>query len=153
MTKKTHKSSRGAPQTLAAAGAATARAAQYYFYPRTEAKRHRKRVSTWASDVKKDVLAEARTIGDFDKEQLLKVVDGIAKAYDGIRGVSKSELRAAADELKENWKNLKMEVSSSTIGVSSGAKKTARRAGRPVSAKHKGAKGKALPSLIIKRKS
>lgn len=128
MSKKSGKGLSTTAGLLAAAGAATAAAAGYYFYASADAKTNRKLAAKWASNMKKDIVKEARNIIDVDKEKLLQVVDEISKAYDGLRGVSKTELHAVVKELKDNWENLKAESQSAVKKATAVSKKTARRA-------------------------
>lgn len=101
---------------LAAAGAA---AAGYYFYGSSKAKDHRKIAAKWATDMKKDVVAQTRHLEKATPQAFNSIVDSIAKTYAIARSVDTAELKRAAKELKANWDLIQGE-----------AKRGARKSGR-----------------------
>ena len=90
---------------------AAAGAAGYYFYASTNAKKHRKIAAKWAGDLKEDVIKQARVVGDkVDKQAIMNVVDGVASAYETVRGINRNDIQKAAGELKKNWDKLTKEM-------------------------------------------
>ena len=94
---------------LLAAGAAAA-AAGYYFYGSAKAKQHRKIVTKWATDMKKEVIREAKRLKKMDSREFAKVVDTVSNAYRGAKSVNAADLKRAANELKSNWKMVQKEL-------------------------------------------
>lgn len=108
--------------------AAAAAGAGYYFYGDKNAKKHRQAANKWAQDMKKEVMKEARKVKKFDKKAMGAVVDRAAAMYQGVRSVDASHLRAAAAELKRNWKEVERELSGSKTTAKKGkGTKTARK--------------------------
>ncbi len=93
----------------AAALAAAAAGAGYYFYASKDAKKHRQAASTWAKGLKREVVKRAKTLKKIDARAIARAVDEAAEIYDGVRGVSAADLRAATKELKANWKKMQAE--------------------------------------------
>src|ERR1700754_10481 len=92
---------------LAAAAVASA---GYYFYGSDGAKKHRAAASKWAKGMKNDVVKEAKKLKKIDQKEVAKIVDKAAAAYASVRSVNQAELKAAATELKKNWKRVSEEV-------------------------------------------
>lgn len=105
----------------AAALAAAAAGATYYFYADKNAKKHRQAASHWAKGMKREVVKQAKSLKKIDAKAIAGAVDEAAALYENVRGVSAADLRAAAKELKREWKRVKEEAGT-------GAKKTVRRA-------------------------
>lgn len=109
---------------LAAAAGAAGAAAGYYFYASKNAKKNRATFGKWADDFKDDVVDQAKQIKNIDRTTLLGIVDGVTKAYEGVRGLDRKDLMKAADELKDNWQKLRMELKETGEAASKEAKKT-----------------------------
>ncbi len=93
---------------VAAAGVAT-----YYFYGTKNAKKHRQAASKWATGMRKDVQKGVKALKKIDSKTVARVVDDAAAAYQGMRGVAAEDVRAAAKELKANWKQIEAEMAPS----------------------------------------
>lgn len=106
------------------AAAVAAGAAGYYFYGSDKASKHRKAASAWAKGLKKDVLKRAKDLKKIDAKAIGKVVDEAVDAYQGVRGVTTADLKAAAKELKRNWQAVKGEAGSAGKTAKKTAKKT-----------------------------
>jgi len=91
---------------LAAAGAA----AGYYFYGSEKAKKHRKIAAKWATNMKNDVVTEAKRLGKTSPEAIAAIVDRVAKTYQGIRAIDREEVKRAAKELRANWDKVQGET-------------------------------------------
>jgi hypothetical protein len=109
---------------LAAAAGAGAAAAGYYFYTSKNAKKNREAVGKWAIDFKKDVVKQAKQIKNIDRSTLMGIVDGVTKAYEGVRGMDRKDLMKAANELKDNWQKLRVELQQTGVAASREARKT-----------------------------
>ncbi len=94
----------------AAALAAAAAGAGYYFYASKDAKKHRQAASTWAKGLKREAVKRAKSLKKIDAKAIARAVDEAAEIYDGVRGVSAADLRAATKELKANWKKMQGEL-------------------------------------------
>ena len=116
---------------VSAAGAAAA-AAGYYFYAHKNAKKNRETAAKWASDFKKDVVRQAEQLKNIDKSALVGIVDGVTKAYEGVRSLDRKDLMKAADELKDNWQKLRSELQRSGKAAGKEAKKTMRESAESV---------------------
>ena len=92
------------------AAAAGVAAVGYYFYSGKNAKKHRQVVSKWAGDFKRDVVRQAKELKNLDRAALAGIVDGVAKAYEGVRTLDRKDLSRAAAELKDNWQKLREEL-------------------------------------------
>jgi hypothetical protein len=118
---------------LAAAGAATA--AGYYFYGSTAAKKHRKIAAKWATDMKKEVVREAKRLGETSPKAFAAIVDRVAKTYALARAVDAAELKRAASELKANWETVQREAVRTARKSVSHAKKTLKKHTKVVTAR------------------
>lgn len=132
----------GALALAAAAGAG------YYFYGDKNAKKHRKAASAWAKGMKQDVVKEAKKLKRMDQKTVAAVVDKAAAAYQGVRSVDAADLRAAARELKKNWREVEREVKGAGSRAAKAVKKSASKA--RTTAK-KSAPKKAAPKKAVKR--
>lgn len=94
----------------AAALAAAAAGAGYYFYASKDAKKHRQVASTWAKGLKREAVKRAKSLKKIDARAIARAVDEAAEIYEGVRGVSAADLRAATRELKANWKKMHAEL-------------------------------------------
>lgn len=119
----------------AAALAAAAAGAGYYFYASKDAKKHRQGASRWAKGLKREVVKRAKLLKKIDADAVASAVDEAVTLYEGVRGVSAKDLRAAAKELKSNWKKVKGEVSTSARTGARRAKATGRKTARKVTRK------------------
>lgn len=111
----------------AAALAAAAAGAGYYFYGDKGAKKHRAAASKWAKGMKADVVKEAKKVKKLDQQAMTKIVDAATAAYSTARSVNKSELSAAARELKKNWKTVQAELTGVARKAVGGGKKAAKK--------------------------
>ena len=97
-----------------AAAAGAAAAAGYYFYGSKDAAQNRKRTAKWATELKDKVVKEtkkqAKMVEKLDKKAMTVIVDRASKAYEGVRNVKREDLVAAANELKQNWKEIQAEL-------------------------------------------
>lgn len=128
-TKKSTKKS-GAAVGLGAAAAVAAvaaGAAGYYFYGSKNAKQHRGAAKKWATSLKRDVVREAKKLKDLDEKVIAAVVDKASRAYKGLEGITAAELRAAATELKTNWKQVQRELRASGSKAKGAVKKAAKK--------------------------
>jgi hypothetical protein len=91
--------------------AAAAAGAGYYFYGSPQGSTHRKKAAKWAGDFKTDVIKKAKKLQKLDERAFRVIVDESAKAYERLKSVDESDVRAAALELKANWKNVENELS------------------------------------------
>lgn len=110
--------------------AAAAAGAGYYFYADKNAKKHRQSASKWAQGMKKEVMKEAKKIKKLDKKAVAAIVDKVSAMYQGVRSVDSKHLRAAAAELKRNWKEVGREIAGAKMTVTrkGTAKKKVRKA-------------------------
>lgn len=110
---------------IVAAGAAAA--AGYYFYGSKSAKKHRKIAAKWATDMKNEVVKEAKRLGKISPKTYAAIVDRVAKTYVSARSVDAADLKRAAKELKANWDMVQRETQRTVRKSVSRAKATAKR--------------------------
>lgn len=108
--KKPEKQNISRGMLVAAAAGITA---GYYFYASENAKKNRKIAATWANDLKKKVVTEAKKHGTPDKKTLANIVDTATKAYAKVGKLDSKQLAAAAGELKTNWQKIVGELNAS----------------------------------------
>lgn len=132
MAKKNTKLTVGAG--VIAAGAAAA-AAGYYFYASKNAKQNRKVAAKWATNMKQDVIKQAKKLKDMDKKQMIGIIDTAASAYASVKNVDRKDLDRAAKELKNNWQEIVSELQGSARGLRSRTVKTVKRAVKKSAAK------------------
>ena len=106
--------------------AAAAAGAGYYFYGAPKSSAHRKKAARWANDFKSDVLKKAKKLQKFDEHAFRVIVDESSKAYERLKSVDESDVRAAAAELKANWKTVEKELSRVAKKSGGAAKKAAK---------------------------
>lgn len=127
--------------------AAAAAGAGYYFYGDKDAKKHRAAATKWAKGMKADVVKEAKKLKNIDQKTVASIVDKAAAAYATARAVDAKDLKAAAQELKKNWKMLQAEVG----GTAKKAVSKVKKAVAPKKAAPKKAVKKAAPKKAAKR--
>jgi hypothetical protein len=93
------------------AAAAAAAGAGYYFYWSKQAKQHRKVASKWAADLKDEVVAQAKRARELERDTVEAIVDKAAAAYRGVKSIDAAQLVQAVAELKENWEEIRREMS------------------------------------------
>ena len=113
----------GAGLVAASAAAATG----YYFYGSKDAKKNRKIAAKWATDMKKEVLKEAKRLENATPKTFAAVVDSIAKTYQTARSVNAADVKRAATELKANWETVQREAKRTIRKSSAQAKASAKR--------------------------
>jgi len=87
---------------LAAVGAVAA-VAGYYFYGSKTAKKNRKTIAKWATNMKREVIRETKRLTKNNPKAVAAVVDRVAKAYQDAHSVNAAEVKRVAKELKANW--------------------------------------------------
>lgn len=112
-------------------GAAAAAAAGYYFYATKDAKKNRKLAAKWATDLKRDVVREAKKLQNVDRAKMLKIVDTAATAYETVRSVDKKDLTGAVKELKKNWQELARELGVGAKGAKKKITKAVKKLAKP----------------------
>ena len=127
------------------AALAAAASAGYYFYGSDNAKKHRAAASKWAKGMKNDVVKEAKKLQKVSQKDIAKIVDKAAAAYATARSVNPQEVKAAAAELKKNWKRVSEEVSSRASKAVKSVKKAAKKAAKRPAAKKSAKKTRRRP--------
>ena len=108
---------------IVAVGAALA--AGYYFYMSKNAKKNRKMVEGWAVSLKDEVMEKAKTIKDsLNKESLVNIIDEVAENYYTAKNVTKEDVTALVNELKQNWSKVVEELKNSKKSISSAKTKS-----------------------------
>lgn len=94
------------------AGLATvaAAAAAVYFMTGKNAG-NRKKIAKWAKDLQNDVVSELDKAGKATKASYGKMVDQVAKKYEGLKNVSREEIMEMASDLKNHWTTISAELS------------------------------------------
>jgi hypothetical protein len=119
-----------------AAAAGAAAAAGFYFYGSKDATKNRKKTAKWANEMKDKVVKEAKKQAKvavkLDKQAMAVIVDRASKAYEGVRNVKREDLLAAANELKQNWKEIENELASAAKKGGAVAKKVVGQSGSAV---------------------
>jgi hypothetical protein len=110
--KKNGKSGNGMATGVGAGlvAAAAAAGAGYYFYFSKEAKAHRKVAAKWATDLKREVVRQAKKAKELEQDTVHAIVDKAAAAYRGVKSIDAAHLMTAAGELKDNWTEIKREL-------------------------------------------
>ena len=128
MTKAKGISTGAAAAMGTAAAAAVASAATYWFYGSKAAAKHRKTAAGWMLKARKEALsaieATVKKAGDIDKETYMNIVEGMLKRYSKVAGVTASEIREMASEMKQVWNHMQKARKSSAATV---AKKVVKR--------------------------
>ena len=107
--------------------AAAAAGAGYYFYGSKSAGANRKKASKWASDLESKVKTNAKKLKKLDQRAYAAIVDEATKAYASVKSIDQNDLRGAAKELKQNWKNVEAELARTMKSGSKVAKKAAKK--------------------------
>ena len=98
--------------------AAATAAAGYYFYASKNAEKNRKVAAKWAGNFKKDVLKQAKELKNLNRASFSRVVDGAAKAYEGVKNLDRKDLAKAGVELKQNWEKISEEIGKTSKAAS-----------------------------------
>lgn len=133
--------------------AAAAAGAGYYFYGAKNAKRHRQAASKWAKGMKNEVVREAKKVKNIDQKTVAKIVDRAAVAYQGMRTVDAADLRAAAQELKKNWREVQREIGGAATSMKRKATGTAKAVKKTAKTGVKKAAKRATPKKAAPKKS
>lgn len=120
--------------------AAAAAGATYWFYGADNAKKHRKAASKWAKEMKADVVKEAKKLKALDQKAMTAIVNKASEAYAGARSVDAADLKAAAAELKKNWRAIQNEISGGVTAAKKSATKAVKKATGSKAAPKKSAK-------------
>lgn len=131
--------------------AAAAAGAGYYFYGAEHAKKHRQAASKWAKGMKQEVVREAKKLKQLDQKAMAAIVDNAAAAYQGVRSVDAADLRAAAQELKRNWREIQREVTAAAGGMKRQASGAAKAVKKTAKSGAKRAAKKASPKKAPKK--
>ncbi|MFZ2167867.1 MAG: hypothetical protein WAV50_03275 [Minisyncoccia bacterium] len=128
MAKKTSKGKVAAEIGAGLVAAGAAAAVGYYFYGSKHAKAHRKIAAKWATDLKKEVMREAKRLEKINARDFAKIVDTAAAALRGARSINATDLKRAANELKANWEMVQSEMKKTSRKTVSHAKAVGKRA-------------------------
>lgn len=115
---------------LGMAAVAAAAAGAYFLYGKDGAK-NRKAVKGWMLKMKGEVLSQMEHLKEVNEETYGRIVDTVAKKYQAVKDIDKTELAAMAADLKRHWSNINKAVSKK----SGAAKKSASRSKAKASAK------------------
>jgi len=85
-------------------GAGLAALAAAYFFLGPKGKKHQHDAKSWASKMKKDVIAKLRQARDVTEPAYNEIVDTVAKKYEKGKKAGKDEVRLLAQDLKKHWK-------------------------------------------------
>ena len=96
---------------LAAAAAGT------YFFAGKGGAKNRKKVSTWASKAKKEVMSEVAQMEKMSKQAYNSAVDNVMKNYKSMKNVDSKDVTAMAKEMKGHWDSIAKEVTAMTKKV------------------------------------
>lgn len=131
--------------------AAAAAGAGYYFYGDKNAKKHRQAASKWTKGMKNEVVKEAKKLKRIDQKTMAAIVDRAAAAYQDVRSVDAGDLRAAAMELKKNWRKIQGELETATRSLKRQAAGTAKSVKKTAAKGARKAVKKATPKKVAKK--
>jgi IMP dehydrogenase/GMP reductase len=124
----------------AAATAAAAAAGAYWFYGAKDASRHRKSAKSFMLKARAETMeaveAAVQKMGDIDKEQYLKIVDGVVKRYSSAAGATTAEVDQMTKDLKTAWQHMHA-ASKNALKMAKGVKKTAKKVVKKAAPKKK----------------
>ena len=107
---------------VAALGAAT----YYLFGP--NGKKHQKTVKGWATDMKKEALAQFKKAKGETKEAYHKAVDEVAKVYAKKGKADIAKIAKHAEDLKKQWLQVQKTAQKSATAIAKKAVKTIKKA-------------------------
>ncbi len=86
----------------------TALAGLYYLYGSDRAAQHRKDVSKWMHAAEREIIKEARRLKGltYTDENIRRLIDAVAKKYEGARNLEPQDVRAFVSAMQENWQQL-----------------------------------------------
>ena len=105
---------------------------------------NRKKLKSWASKMKKEVMDNLETAQKSGKKAYHQAVDLVAKNYSKMKNISAEELAAATAELKSSWDSIRTEVSEAAQTVKKIAPKTIKTVAKSV-------KVKTVPKTVSKK--
>lgn len=91
-------------------GLAAAAVAGYYFYASKGAKKHRKIAAKWATNMKNEVIKEAKLLENMSPKAFATIVDRVAKTYQKAKSINSEDVKRAATELKANWNTIQQKT-------------------------------------------
>ena len=104
------KSQKKAVAVGATAAALAAAAAATYFFTGKRGAKNRKKVSTFAKSVQSDVVKQLKKVKNVSEKNYDVAVDQVLKRYSALKQVDKSEILAAAKELKSHWNTISKQL-------------------------------------------
>lgn len=110
------KSQKQALAVGAGLAAVAATAAGVYMLTGKNAK-NRKKVAKWVGDMQKEVVRELDKAGNVTKTTYNKIIDTVARNYEGLKNVNTSDLIVAAGQLKSSWDTIKAEMGDASTAV------------------------------------
>lgn len=79
-------------------------AAVYYLYGSDRAVQHRKDVRKWVNAAEREIIKEARRLISiaYTDENIRRVIDAVAKKYEGARSLEPQDVKAFVRAMQEN---------------------------------------------------
>ncbi len=92
------------------AALAAAAAGMYFLYGTDKGKKQREALKGWMFKMKGEVMDRMEKMEDVSEGAYNNIVDTVARSYQGIKNIDKSEVKELADDLKKHWSKIKKHI-------------------------------------------
>ncbi len=101
--KKTHHDKNEFGLVVSLTAAAVAAAGFYFLYGKKESEKNRRLVKSWVFKAKGEILEKLEMLGKISSQEFEDLIDDAVKAYEGLKGVTKTDLNSFKSEMLEHW--------------------------------------------------
>lgn len=108
------------------AAVAAAAAGAYFLYGKDGAK-NRKAIKGWMLKMKGEVLSQMEQLKEVNEDAYDKIVDAVAKKYQAVKQIDKTELAAMAADLKRHWNSINKAMKTSSAPKKPAARRKAKK--------------------------
>ncbi|PIR88605.1 MAG: hypothetical protein COU09_01315 [Candidatus Harrisonbacteria bacterium CG10_big_fil_rev_8_21_14_0_10_44_23] len=107
--------------------ALAAAAAAIYLFTGEEGKKRRKKVSTWATNMKQEAVDALKEAKHTSKKAYHQLIDELAEKYVMAKNVNKKEALLLATQLKTHWDRMQAAMKEAQKSVKKKTKKTSKK--------------------------
>jgi soluble cytochrome b562 len=88
--------------------------------------KNRKKIGKWMQGMQNDIVKQLNKAQKVSQSGYNKIVDTVAKNYEGLRNVNTEEVALAAEQLKSHWNSILTEMNAASRTVRNVVPKAAR---------------------------
>ena len=104
----------GGATALGLAALAAAAAGAYYFYGSKDAKKHQRKMKSWAVKARGEVMEKMEHMKSLSQATYDKAVTEVMDKYKKIKTISPAEVNALAKDMKSHWNRISAHLNAPT---------------------------------------